>query len=203
MNFKSDKPTDLSELDIELLSYLSDLATEIEPDRIFQVQLETKLLQAHQSALQKANPINISFRRWNRHLPLIACVSLAITVILGIPTITSRQLPQWIASLVNSTVDTRANAQTIAQLIETGKFTLQSDVQEYNKDTQELKATGNATFVYSEAQIQASADEIRFVPTGRQIILSGNVQILQKGKKLRGRQATCYLDRQQCTLSQD
>jgi len=203
MNFFSDKPTDLSSLDIELLSHLTDLATEIEPDPIFQVQLETKLLQTHQSALKKANPINISFRRWNRHLPLIACASLAITVILGIPTITSGQLPQWIASLLNSTVDTRANAQTIAQLIETGKFILQSDAQEYNEDTQEVRAIGNATFVYSEAQIQASADEIRFVPTGRQIILSGNVQILQKGEKLRGKQATCYLDQQQCALSQN
>lgn len=203
MNFKSDKPTDLSELDIELLSHLTDLATEIEPDPIFQVQLETKLLQAHQSALKKANPIKISFRRWNRHLPLIAGVSLAITVILGLPTITSGRLPQWIASLLNSTVDTRANAKTIAQLIETGKFTLQSDVQEYNKDTQEVRAIGNATFVYSEAQIQASANEIRFVPTGRQVILSGNVQILQKGEQLRGKEAICYLAQQQCTLSQD
>lgn len=202
MNRRPEQDTNLSQPDADLLSHLTDLAKKIEPDPIFEAQLENELLQARQSALKGANPMNLSFRRLNRRLSLVACASL-IAVIFSIPTITSGQLPEWVASLFNSTVDTRANAQTVGQLIETGQFTLQSDAQEYNEDTQEVRASGNAAFTYPEAQIQASADEIRFVPTGRQVIVSGNVQILQRGERLQGTQAICSLEQKQCNLSQD
>lgn len=202
MNRRPEQHTNLSQSDADLLSHLIHLAKKIEPDPIFKAQLEKELLQARQSALKGANPMNLSFRRLNRRLFLVACASL-IAVIFSIPTITSRQFPEWAASLFNSTVDPRANAQTIAQLIETGQFILQADAQEYNEDTQEVRASGNATFTYLEAQIQASADEIRFVPTGRQVILSGNVQILQRGERLQGTQAICSLEQKQCNLSQD
>ncbi|MBE9037131.1 LptA/OstA family protein [aff. Roholtiella sp. LEGE 12411] len=116
---------------------------------------------------------------------------------------TSGRITEWFSALLYSTVDTKANAQTIAQLIETGETTITSDVQDYNESTKEVRAIGNANWAYPEAQIQASADEIRYVPTGGQVILSGNVQISQRGERLRGKRAICSLEQKQCNLSQE
>ncbi len=55
-------------------------------------------------------------------------------------------------------------------------------------------------WVYPEAQIKANADEIRYVPTGEQVILSGNVQISQRGERLQGKRAICLVEQKQCNL---
>jgi hypothetical protein len=201
MNPKPDQPTDLSQADIKLLADLTHLAENIEPNPLFKAQLENDLLQAHQATSHQAKPRQHLLGRYNRRLSLVAGVTLAIAALVSLPSITSGRLPHWVVSLLNSTVDTRANAQTIAQLVETGQIIVRSDVQEYNEDTQEVRAIGDALLIYSEAQIRANADEIRYVPTGRQVILSGNVQILQRGERLQGTQAVCFLEQKQCSLS--
>ncbi|MEA5503606.1 LptA/OstA family protein [Halotia wernerae UHCC 0503] len=206
MNFRNNRPTNLSQQDVDLLSHLTNLAESIEPDPTFKAQLEAELLQAHQSTSnkkihQRVNRMNFSLGRLNRRASLIACASLMIAAVFVIPTMTSGRIPEWFSAFLYSTDDTKANAQTIAQLIETGQITLTSDVQQYDESTKEVRALGNATWVYPEAQIQASADEIRYVPTERQIILSGNVKILQKEERLQGKRAICSLEQKQCNLS--
>ena len=196
MNSRHNRPTNLSQEDADFLSHLTQLAESIEPDPTFKAQLEAKLLEAHQGV----NRMNFLLGRLNRRASLVACASLAIAAVFVIPAMTSGRIHEWFSAFLYSTGDTKANAQTIAQLIETEQITLRSDVQDYNESTKEIRAIGNATWVYPEAQIQASADEIRYVLTGRQIILSGNVQISQKGERLQGKRAICSLEQKQCNL---
>ncbi len=163
MNSRHNRPTNLSQEDADFLSHLTQLAESIEPDPTFKAQLEAKLLEAHQStsnqkAHQGVNRMNFLLGRLNRRASLVACASLAIAAVFVIPIITSGQIPEWFSAFLYSTVDTKANAQTIAQLIETGQITLTSDVQEYDESTKEIRAIGNATWVYPEAQIKANAD---------------------------------------------
>jgi lipopolysaccharide assembly outer membrane protein LptD (OstA) len=147
--------------------------------------------------------MNFLLGRLNRRVSLVACASLAIATVFVIPTMTSGRIPEWFSAFLYSKDDTKANAQTIAQLTETGEMTITSDVQDYDESTKEVRAIGNVTWVYPEAQIQASAEEIRYVPTGQQIILSGNVKILQRGERLQGKRAICSLEQNQCNLSQE
>ncbi|BBD64602.1 hypothetical protein NIES4072_17360 [Nostoc commune NIES-4072] len=144
--------------------------------------------------------MNFLLGRLNRRASLVACASIAIAAVFVIPTMTSGQIPKWVSTFLYSTGDTKANAQTIAQVIETGQMTLRSDVQNYDESTKEIRAIGNATWVYPEAQIEANADEIRYVPGGGQVTLSGNVQISQKGERLQGKRAICSLEQKQCNL---
>jgi hypothetical protein len=208
MNSRHDQPTNLSQQDADFLSHLTHLAESIEPDPTFKAQLEAKLLQAHQSTSnqkthQGVNRMNFSLGRLNRRASLVACTSLAIAAVFVIPIMTSGRIPEWFSAFLYSTDDTKANAQTIAQLIETGQSTITSDVQDYDESTKEVRATGNASWAYPEAQIQASADEIRYVPTGGQVVLSGNVQISRRGERLQGKRAICSLEQKQCNLSQE
>ncbi|MEH2323698.1 MAG: LptA/OstA family protein [Nostoc sp.] len=208
MNSRHNRPTNLSQQDADFLSDITHLAESIEPDPTFKAQLEAELLQAHQSpankkAHQGVNRMNFLLGRLNRRVSLVACASLAIAAVFVIPTMTSGRIPEWFSAFLYSKDDTKANGQTIAQLIETGQIILTSDVQDYDESTKEVRAIGNASWVYPEAQIQASADEIRYVPTERQIILSGNVKILQRGERLQGTRAICSLEQNQCNLSQE
>ncbi|NDJ21306.1 hypothetical protein GS682_06560 [Nostoc sp. B(2019)] len=208
MNSRHNRPTNLSQQDADLLSRLTHVAESIEPDPTFKAQLEAELLQAHKSTSnqktrQGVDQMNFLLGRLNRRASLAACVLLAIAAVFVIPTMTSGRISEWFSALLYSTVDTKTNAQTIAQLIETGEMTITSDVQDYNESTKEVRAIGNATWVYPADQIQASADEIRYVPTGEQVVLSGNVKILQRGERLRGKRAICLLEQKQCNLSQE
>ncbi|MCC5650810.1 hypothetical protein LC609_13400 [Nostoc sp. XA013] len=207
MNYRHNRPTNLSQEEADFLSHLTQLAESIEPDPTFKAQLEAKLLEVHQSTSnqkthQEVNRMNFLFGRLNRRASLVACASLAIAAVFVIPAMTSGRISEWFSAFLYSTGDTKANAQTIAQLIETGQMTLTSDVQDYNETTKEIRAIGNATWAYPEAQIKASADEIRYVPTGGQVVLSGNVQISQSEERLQGKRAICSVEQKQCNLSQ-
>jgi hypothetical protein len=207
MDSNRNQPDDFSQSDADLLSRLSALAETIEPNSLFKAHLEAELLQAHPSNSSQTTHkgtyrLNFVFPRLNRQASLIACASLAIAAAFIVPIFTSRQATAWLAALFNSTLSSRASAQTIAQAIETGQVTLTADVQDYDETTQEIRAIGNASFVYPEAQIQASADEIQYVPTARQVTLLGSVQISQRGENLRGTRATCSLEQKQCSLTQ-
>lgn len=193
--------------DAELFSHLTHLAETIEPEPTFTTHLEAKLRKAHPSHLpqkthQRANLINNTFSRFNRRGSLFACASLAIAAAFIVPAITTGGANRWFAGLFNSTVTSKVNAQTIAQAMGTGQITLTSNVMKYDKTTQEQRAIGNATFAYPEAQIQANADEIRYIPTSRQMILLGNVKISQEGVSLRGKHAICSLEDKRCSLTQ-
>jgi hypothetical protein len=89
-----------------------------------------------------------------------ALSNIAIVVALLVPIFTSGRATEWFTAILNSTVDSKANAQTIAQAIGIGQVTVTADAQEYDEITQNVRAIGNASFTYPEAQIQAKADEI-------------------------------------------
>jgi hypothetical protein len=208
MNPKHNQQNNLSQLDADFLSHLSDLAEKIEPDQTFKAHLEAELLQthpsnSHQKAHKGSNHINSVFPRFNRRVSLVACASFAIAAVFAVPIITSGRTPGWLAALINPTIDLRANAQTIAQSINTGKATVTADAQQYDETTQEVRAIGNAAFAYPEAQIQGNADEIRYVSTARQVTLLGNVQISQRGENLQGKRANCSLEQKRCSLTQE
>lgn len=203
MNSKPNQPNDLSQSDTDFLVDLTDLAKTIEPDQSFKVRLEAELLQAHPSKHKRHNFMNFAFPRLNRRVSLVACLWLAILAAFIVPTLTSGRATGWFVALFNSTIASQANAQTIAQAIETGRIVLTADAQDYNETTQEVRVIGNASFVYPEAQLQANADEIQYVPTARQVFLLGNVQISQRGEKLRGARAACSLEQKQCSLTQE
>ena len=208
MNPKHNQPSSLSQADIDLLSHLTDLAETLEPNPAFESDLEAELLQVHpsnspQNTYRRANRMTVRFPQFNRRVSLVACTSIAIAAALMIPALASRRATGWLTAVFNATVNSKANAQTIAQAIETGQVTVNSDVQEYDKKTQTLRAVGNAAFAYPEARIRANANEIQYTATARQVTLLGNVQISQPGETLRGRQATCSLEQKQCRLTQE
>lgn len=203
MNPNSDQPSELSQTDEVLLSHLSRVAKEVEPDPTFTAKLGTELMQAHQPLSRNASQPNFLIKGVSRRITLAVYASLAIAAVLGVTAITSRWLPEWAVSAFTAAVNPQANAQTTAQLVETGQVIVRSDAQEFNEETQEVRAFGNAAFFYSDAGIEATADEIRYVPTDRQIVLSGNVQILQRGELLQGTEAVCSIEQRQCRLSQN
>lgn len=209
MNSKPNQHDELSQLDTDFLVQLTDLAQTIQPAPTFKVNLKAELLQAHpsnssQPQYKGTNFMNFAFPPLNRRrASLIVCASLAVAVAFMVPNLTSGRATRWLAALFNSTLASKVNAQTIAQAIATGQVTITSDIQEYDKTTQEVRAVGNASFVYPEGQIQAKADEIQYVPTAQQVILLGNVQISQRGENLQGTQATCSLEQKQCSIVQE
>lgn len=208
MNPKHNQPNSLFQSDIDLLSDLADLAETLKPDPTFQAELEAELQQTHSSNSPQdrpkgANRMKVGFPQLNRRTALVAYALIAIAAALTIPTLISGRSAGWLSAILDSTVDSKANAQTIAQAIETKEITITADAQEYDEATQNVRAIGNVTFTYSEAQIQAKADEARFIPTAQQLMLLGNVQISQRGEQLQGQQFTCSLQQQQCYPSQD
>jgi lipopolysaccharide transport protein LptA len=187
----------------DLLANLNQIAKEVEPNPAFEAQLQAQLGQAHRPVLGGERPRQFPRSLLSRPIALAAYAGLAIATILSITTISSKWLPEWASSILSSTLDPQANAQTTAQLVETGQVIVRSDIQEFNEETQEVRAIGNATFMYSDAEIQAHADEIRYGPTEHQILLSGNVQIVQRGEHLRGIEAVYSIEQKQCRLNQE
>ncbi|BAU15332.1 OstA family protein [Leptolyngbya sp. NIES-3755] len=207
MNSKPNQSRSFSQADADLLSRLSDLAKTIEPESIFQAELETKLLQAHRAnsptnRSKGANRMTVKFRGFDRRTSLVAGSCVALSIALMIPAFRSRQVTEWLSAMLNSTVASKVNAQTIASAQAAGQIIFRADATEYNEKTQKVRGIGNASFVYPEAQIQAKAEELQFVSTSDKISLLGNVQISQKGETLRGKQAICSLEQKQCTVTQ-
>ncbi|MBD1853009.1 hypothetical protein H6F87_23995 [Cyanobacteria bacterium FACHB-502] len=208
MNLKPNPPNSLSQADVDLLPHLTDLAETLEPNQTFQCDLEAQLFQAHpsnssQNISKGTNQISVLTSRLNRCTSLVAYTLIAIAATLMLPIPTSGRVPGWLAAVPHSTIDLKADAQTIAQAIETGHVTVISDVQEYDETTQSIRAIGNATLTYPETQIQANANEIQYTATDRQVTLLGNVQIPQRGATLQGTQAICSLEQRQCHLTQE
>lgn len=85
-----------------------------------------------------------------------------------------------------------ANAQTAGQ----GKpLQIKSDVQEYDAKNQIVTARGNVQMLYTARGIQATAAQAQYFSRERQIVLSGNVYILQKGgNSIRGERVIYLID---------
>jgi lipopolysaccharide export system protein LptA len=209
MHFNRHQPDNFSQPDADLLIHLNALAESITPDALFKADLEAKLHQAYPSKLsqttyQGTHPMKKSILpRLNRPVAFITCTSLAITAVFVIPTFTSGKTMQWLTTFLNPAINSKANAQTLAQAMATGEVTLVADTQVADETTQTVKATGNVVFTYPEAQIQAISDEGLYTTTSGQITLLGNVQITQRGETLQGTQATCSFEQKQCTLTRN
>jgi lipopolysaccharide export system protein LptA len=85
-----------------------------------------------------------------------------------------------------------ATAQTAAQ----GRpLQIRSDVQEYDAKTKVVTARGNVQMLYSARGIQATAAQAQYFSNEQQIVLSGNVYILQQGvNSIRGERVTYLID---------
>jgi lipopolysaccharide export system protein LptA len=85
-----------------------------------------------------------------------------------------------------------ATAQTAGQ----GKpLQIRSDIQEYDAKTKVVTARGNVQMLYSARGIQATASQAQYFSNEQQIVLSGNVYILQQGgNSIRGERVTYLID---------
>jgi lipopolysaccharide export system protein LptA len=85
-----------------------------------------------------------------------------------------------------------ATAQTAAQ----GRpLQIRSDIQEYDAKTKVVTARGNVQMLYSARGIQATAAQAQYFSNEQQIVLSGNVYILQQGvNSIRGERVTYLID---------
>lgn len=185
MNYKPDRPSHPSHSDADLLVRLTNLAETIEPNPTFKVDLEAKLRQTHpanssHTAHKGTNLMNFVLPRLNRRASLVACAALATAAALIIPPLTSERTTGWLATLFNSGSGSNANAQTLAQALETGQLTVTADTQEANETTQEITAMGTVVLAYPAARIEAKADRMTYVLTSGHLTLSGNVEISQR-----------------------
>lgn len=72
---------------------------------------------------------------------------------------------------------------------------IKSDIQEYDAKNQIVTARGNVQMVYTARGIQATAAQAQYFSRERQIVLSGNVYILQRGgNSIRGERVTYLID---------
>jgi lipopolysaccharide export system protein LptA len=85
-----------------------------------------------------------------------------------------------------------AVAQTAAQR---SPIQITADIQEYDAKSQVAIARGNVQMLYSSRGIKATATQAQFFSRERQIVLSGNVYILQKGgNSIRGERVIYLID---------
>lgn len=85
-----------------------------------------------------------------------------------------------------------ANAQNAAQ---NRGIRISSDVQEYDAKAQVATARGNVQMFYPARGIQATAAQAQYFSRERQIILSGNVYILQQGgNSIKGERVVYLID---------
>jgi lipopolysaccharide export system protein LptA len=86
----------------------------------------------------------------------------------------------------------RMGARSMAQ--DGGTITLKSDVQEANSITGVITARGNVQIDYPARQIYATSAQAQYFSNERRIVLSGNVEVLQEGNRLRAETITYLID---------
>lgn len=105
-------------------------------------------------------------------------------------------LPTTLSVLVlGLAIGAGVNAQTSQEQ----NFTITSDTQEQDNVTGDVIARGNVSIAYPAAQIQGTAKEARYIPAKRQLVLTGDVQLVQTGESLQGETVTCLIEEMQCT----
>lgn len=92
----------------------------------------------------------------------------------------------------NASLTSTANAQNAGQ---NRGIRISSDTQEYDAKAQVATARGNVQMFYPARGIQATAVQAQYFSRERQIILSGNVYILQQGgNSIRGERVVYLID---------
>ncbi len=105
-------------------------------------------------------------------------------------------LPTTLTALVlGFAIGAGANAQTSKEQ----SFTITADTQEEDNVTGDVIARGNVSIAYPSAQIQGTATEVRYIKAKRQVVLTGDVQLVQRGQSLQGEKVTCFIEEMQCT----
>jgi lipopolysaccharide export system protein LptA len=79
---------------------------------------------------------------------------------------------------------------------------IQADVQEANADKSRLIARGNVVVSSPQHQIDGRADEVQYSSAIQQVILTGNVRLVQRGKMMEGAKVVCDLKTGQCLAPQ-
>lgn len=79
---------------------------------------------------------------------------------------------------------------------------IQADVQEVNGDKSRLIARGNVVVSSPQHQIDGRADEVQYSSVNQQVILMGNVRLVQRGKMMEGTKIVCDLKTGQCLVPQ-
>jgi lipopolysaccharide export system protein LptA len=92
----------------------------------------------------------------------------------------------------NASLTSTANAQNAVQ---NRGIRINSDIQEYDAKAQVATARGNVQMFYPARGIQATAAQAQYFSRERQIVLSGNVYILQQGgNSIRGERVVYLID---------
>lgn len=73
-------------------------------------------------------------------------------------------------------------------------LTILSNIQEANTKTELVTARGNVRLSYPDRKLQARANTAQYDIKGKQIILSGNVLVVQNGSSLQGETITYLID---------
>lgn len=84
--------------------------------------------------------------------------------------------------------------QVKAQQSSSGSLTMRANTTELDANTGVVTARGNVQLSYPARQIQATAKQARYFDQERQIVLTGDVYILQKGNSLRANTITYLID---------
>lgn len=79
---------------------------------------------------------------------------------------------------------------------------IQADVQETNADKSRLIARGNVVVSSPQHQIDGRADEVQYSSANQQVVLTGNVRLVQRGKMMEGAKIVCDLKTGQCLAPQ-
>jgi lipopolysaccharide export system protein LptA len=90
-----------------------------------------------------------------------------------------------------------------AQTNKQDPITIRSAVQEVDRNTGDVTARGDVVFLYPSQQIQGTAAEARYYIKERQIVFTGNAQVLQRGESLQGEKITCLIEKGLCTLTEN
>jgi lipopolysaccharide export system protein LptA len=81
-------------------------------------------------------------------------------------------------------------------------LTIFSNTQEANSKTELITARGNVRLSYPDKKLQARANTAQYNIKGKQIVLSGNVLVVQNGSSLQGETIVYYIDRGQFVAKQ-
>ena len=73
-------------------------------------------------------------------------------------------------------------------------LTILSNIQEANSKTETVTARGNVRLSYPERKLQARANTAQYNIKGKQIVLSGNVVVVNNGSSLQGDTITYLID---------
>lgn len=98
------------------------------------------------------------------------------------------------AAFVVGVVAPGALEQVKAQQSSSGSLTMRANTTELDANTGVVTARGNVQLSYPARQIQATAKQARYFDQERQIVLTGDVYILQKGNSLRANTITYLID---------